>query len=116
MITLFENFENYDLRPITPLVRCIRNLKNIFKEDKIYKVKYSSGDPQRAVEEFGMNEELPLECIKFVFIIGEDNDVHKFKIDVDADIDIFWNVEPEGDFLEYFDLMPESSDAKKYNL
>ena len=62
MITLFENFDKPDLRKMSNIVRCIKSIKS-FKKGNYYKVDGINGDPERAIEEFGINDYVPVECI-----------------------------------------------------
>ena len=69
MITIFENFNNPDLRKMSKFVRCIKPIKS-FNSGNFYKVDGMKGDPERAINEFGLNDYLPVECISNIFLIG----------------------------------------------
>ena len=120
MITKFKIFENKepDLRRLGKWFKCIKNYKEIFIKDNIYKVHKVYGDPQRAIEEFGKNNYIPLECISTIVLVGQNNRNYKF-----------WNNESIyskdresiGNIWEYFELLSEEEekqqeDIEKYNL
>lgn len=115
MITLFENFNEPDLREVGEFVRCIKSYKKLIK-DHVYKIKGMRGDPQRAIEEFGINDYIPVECISIIEI-DEDNSgpyhkIYQFVVNYKR----YKNFNMLSHFFDYFELMEESTIAKKYNL
>jgi len=63
-----ENWVEPNLSPLPSSVRCHYSFDN-FIEGEIYKVDGAYGDPQRAIEEFGIDDYMPLECIGRVVLI-----------------------------------------------
>lgn len=115
MITKFKIFEskNPDLRAMSEYVRCVKDTTG-FRKDNIYKVIKQFGDPQRAIEEFGINDYMPLECISAVHIEDDIKSTSRFIVN-----DYYNNKEWEKTyryFLDYFEPMEEANIGKKYNL
>jgi hypothetical protein len=125
MITKFKIFENKnpDLRRLTKWVKCIKEppnkrYKKVFIENNYYEVYSTYGDPERAINEFGINDYVPMECVSTVVLVGSNNANYKF-----------WNNESRyekdryaiGIFWDYFDLITDEEEKKledinKYNL
>lgn len=112
MITIFENFDNPDLRKMSKIVCCIKSIK-FFKKGNYYKVDGMNGDPERAIEEFGINDYIPIECISNVFIFY-DNKKYAFTVNSKYahKIDVFKQVY----FFDYFKIPDFSDNIDKYNL
>lgn len=115
MITKFKLFESKkpDLRPMSQYVECIKDIEG-FKKGNIYKVIKQFGDPQRAIEEFGINNYMPLECLAAVHIENDDKSTVRFIVS-----NYYNNQEWEKTyryFTEYFKPMEEAFYGKKYNL
>jgi hypothetical protein len=115
MITRFKIFESNfpDLRLITDLVRCIKNYNTIFKKGEVYEVVGTYGNPQRAIEEFGIKQGMPMECISTIVIKNNKDKAFNFKNNSSVKI---W-----GKFSDYFELLTDEEmkyyrDVKKYNL
>lgn len=117
MITVFESFNEPDLREMSEFVRCKKTYKKAFIKGNIYKVVFLYGDPQRAIEEFQMNNYTPIECLSAVLIsIGDSEkyqDHRKFSFRNKHYSANFGNL---PNFWEYFEIMEESTSSKKYNL
>ena len=113
MITIFENFDKPDLRKMSKIVHCIKSIK-YFKTGNYYKIDSMRGDPQRAIEEFGINDYLPIECISNIFIFGDDNKKYSFAINskYDHKKDLFNKI----NFFDYFEIPEFAEDTDKYNL
>jgi hypothetical protein len=111
MITIFENFRKPDLRELGEFVRCIKSYNHAFIENNVYKIVKAFGDPQRAIEEFGINNYVPIECVSIVHIKDDYDIVHKFAVNYERYKN--WH---KSHFFDYFELMEESTIAKKYNL
>lgn len=111
MITIFESFNNPDLREIGEFVKCIKSYKKYFTKGNVYKVKRMLGDPQGAIEKFGINDYMPVECISMVEI-AKDDKTCKFAVNYEQ----YKIMRQYPHFFDYFDLMEESTIAKKYNL
>ncbi len=115
MITLFEKFKEPDLRKIGSYVLCIKNCKKNFREGKYYKVDGMFGDPQRAIEEFGNNEFVPVECISKIFILNDNNKKEEFFVNREyyknAGFDIY-----SKDFFEYFEIPKFTDKIDKFNI
>jgi len=111
MIKIFEDFKKPDLRKIGKYVLCIKDHKNSFTEGKYYKVDGMFGDPQRAINEFGMNDYMPVECISKIFILNDKNRREEFFVNrkyyKNAGFDIY-----SKDFFKYFEI----TEIEKYNL
>lgn len=86
--------------------------KTTFKAGNIYKVVKQLGDPERAIEEFGINDYVPLECIGTVLIEGEIAKLN-YPFFVNGK---YYGYSSSPDFSEYFEVMEESNIGKKYNL
>ena len=117
-LKLFEDLENGpDLREIGEFVKCIKTIVGdkitLFVEGEIYKVKHIYGDPQRAIEEFHINDYVPVECISEVEIIGEGDDNYTYSFTVNHErYGSYWN----NDFFSYFELIDGMTNIRKYNL
>jgi len=115
MITIFENFNEPDLREIGEFVKCIKSYRKL-KKNNIYKIKGMRGDPQGAIEKFGINDYVPVECISMIEIdednIGPSHKIYKFGVNYKY----YKNFSHLPHFFDYFELMEESTIAKKYNL
>lgn len=109
MITQFKIFENNkpDLRKINGVVECIKDYGNNFKKGYYYEIKGYYGDPQRAIEEFGINDYLPAECIGRVVIPGDNKKNQEFSINLRYE-----KTADKPKFFEHFKL----TDIKKYNI
>jgi hypothetical protein len=120
---IFENQETPDLRRLSSYVRCIKdyntsdikkskiiNKPQYFHKGDIYKVTGLYGDPQGAIEKYGIMDYIPIELINAIVINYQDfNFKNKKRISYG---DNFW---------EYFELLtPEEDqvykDSDKYNL
>ncbi len=66
-----------DLREMSEYVKCIKNTTG-FRKDNVYKVIKQFGDPQRAIEEFNINNYMPLECLSAVHIENDDKSTVRF--------------------------------------
>lgn len=83
---------------------CIKDYKtsnNIFKKDSIYNVTGLYGDPQGAIEKYGMYDYVPIVCISKVVISDENEQKFTFRV---------------TDFLNYFDIPEYMNDTKKFNI
>ena len=112
MITLFENFNNPDLRRIGKYILCIKDyyyptLPGHFTKDKYYKVRGFYGDPQGAIEKYGINDYLPVECIYRVVIFDDNNEEQNFKINV---------IKYLPAFFDYFEIPEFSDKIDKFNI
>jgi len=110
----FKDF-NPDLRKIGQYVLCINDIRRArvkneyyFKKGDYYKVTNFTGDPQGAIEKYGINDYLPVECISTVFIVGEDNKGHEFWIK--SQHPSIYN------FFKYFEIPEFTENIDKYNL
>jgi len=108
MITLFEDYNSPDLRKMSTLVLCTKNYKKIVSDDvikfekgKAYKVLGMYGDPQGAIEKYGIVSYVPIECIHRVIMF--DNENIKFSFDID-------------NFLKHFEILDIPKDVEKYNI
>lgn len=117
MITKFNIFESKkkpDLRRMSEYVKCIKCIRDIsekknnfiFKKDQIYKITCMWGDPESAIEKYGINNYLPIECISGVEIFDDNGEPHFFVVSL--------NRHPY--FFDYFQIMEEALSAKNYNL
>jgi len=80
MIKTFEKFEEYYMQRVSPFVKCIKSLKSkSITKDSYYKIDGYYGDPQRAMEEFGINDYLPLDCISGMVIVNDKKEKEIFK-------------------------------------
>ena len=103
------------MRKISKFVLCIKNNKNDFTKGNYYKVDGIFGDPHRAIEEFGINEFMPVECISKVLVLNDKNIKKEFFVNRTyyrtAGYDIY-----SKNFFEYFEI-PEFSDiVDKFNI
>lgn len=111
MITLFEKFKNEpDLRKIGSVIKCIKNSKH-FTDGHYYKVTNLYGDPQRAIEEYGINDYCPVVCISLVEIVGDDGEKYNFR-----NSHYYNNASSIGDFFENFEIPEFSENMDKFNL
>ena len=107
----FDEFNNKpDLRNIGVVVKCIKNYYNNFKKGNYYEVKGFYGDPHRAIEEFGIADYLPIECINKIILIGDNKKRKEFAVNKKRYI----TSTNSPDFFRYFE--PTGIDTKKYNL
>ena len=112
MITKLNEYNSEpDLREMTPYVKCIKPIY-LFKVGEIYKVKHMTGDPQGAIEKYGINDYVPLVCIYFIRIEFEKGSNHLFAVNKHNKDNKMVVVE---EFLNYFELFDESKEAEKYN-
>lgn len=109
MITLFEDFKEPDLRRIGKYVLCIKELSFHFTKGKYYKVLNFDGDPQGAVEKYGINDYLPVECISRVAIYDDYNKLKEFRINIIRYADLL-------KFFDFFEIPEFSEQMDKYNL
>jgi hypothetical protein len=112
-IKTYENNTLPDLRRLTNWVRCIKDPPNkrygrYYMKGNIYKVESIQGDPERAIEEFKINEYLPLECISTITING-----HKFRTKYQKSI---FESDVIGDFWSYFELLSEEEELMQNNM
>ena len=134
MITIFEDWKNPDLRRIGEYVLCIQDydvqkdkydgyIKTInhkkWKEEvrtyikgNYYKAVQYSGDPEGALEA-GIEDYLPVEFIRTVIILDENNEKDEFLVNRKY-IKSLGGAEVY-DFFDYFEIT-ELSDTTKYNL
>ena len=68
------------------------------------------GDPQGAIEKYGIRNYVPLVCISRVLIVDGDNKVH-FKVSEN-----FNNKVNLPSFYEYFEIAEFTDDTSKYNV
>jgi hypothetical protein len=115
MITIFENFKEPDLRKIGSYVLCVKNYKKNFTEGKYYKVNGMFGDPQRAIEEFGINEFVPVECISKILILTDKNKKKDFFINKEYYKNPAFFSHSKN-FFEYFDIPKFSDKIDKFNI
>lgn len=116
MITKFNNFENKpDLRMIGEVVKCIKTIPKNFKEGNYYKVSGMYGDPQRAIEEFGINDYLPVECVSKIIILNDKNIKKEFLVNKKYYKTVGSTIY-DLDFFEYFEIQEFEENRKKYNL
>jgi len=121
MITEFKIFENkeFDLREMSKHVRCVNDVRGFkgFREGKIYKVVKIFGDPQRSIEEFAINNYLPLECISFVHIEDDKKSAHRFVVNEYYNHETNRCIRAEDNyFKDYFEIMEEEIFGNKYNI
>jgi len=115
---------------MTHWVKCVRDYpekgKKIFNEGEVYEIDGMFGDPQRAIEEFGIEDGMPLDCISFVSIKKNENKTHHltplytFKVSpkyefTSSVVDVL------GSFNDYFDILTKEEleyykNIEKYNL
>ena len=110
-IKKFESFEKPDLRKMRKIVLCIKDFKKsgvFFNKGEYYKVNCMYGDPQGAVEKYGIYDYVPVELIGKIVV--EDKSGNKYKF-------------PNGSgddyvplFFDYFDIPDFVEDVEKYNL
>lgn len=113
MIKLFEDFNKPDLRKIGTFVLCVKDHKKFFIEDNYYKVFGCYGDPEEAIEKYGINDYMPVECIYRIGIYTKDNHIIEFKINSSVHSKLNAGF---PDFFEYFEI-PENSDViDKFNI
>lgn len=86
-----EQTDNPDLRPITRYVMCKKTFFNYYKKGKLYKVTRLQGDPQRAVEIYGINDYMPVDCVNKIYIKSDNGLTYCFKLTPDS-------------FFKYFDF------------
>jgi hypothetical protein len=104
----FKEFNKPDLRQIDEVVLCIKNFYDLFSKGEYYKVRNFSGVPQGAIEKYGINDYLPVECMRTIYIIGNDGKKHEFWIH---------SVHPSiNNFFKYFKIPEFTNSMKKYNL
>jgi hypothetical protein len=115
MITLFENFNEPDLRKISKFVLCIKNNKNDFTKGNYYKVDGIFGDPHRAIEEFGINEFMPVECISKVLVLNDKNIKKEFFVNRKYYKHVGFDIYSK-DFFDFFEISEISDEIDKYNL
>lgn len=121
MIKIFEEFKRPDLRKVNFFyVKCIKNYPNLFSIGEGYKIIHMYGDPQRAIEEFGINDFMPLECVSNIELRGNDGKEYLFTVNKGY-YNNQYSLKSSGNFYDYFDLMTEEEcrvykDAEKYNL
>ena len=92
-----EEQDQPDLRRMTGKVRCIKinQMSFVAEKGKIYNLGRMFGDPQRAVEEFGINDYLPIQCISKV-------EINNYPYRVSDDYNIGRGL---PSFFEYFELL-----------
>lgn len=115
MITKFQIFENADLRKIGKIVKCIKSIPKNFKEGNYYEVVGIYGDPQRAIEEFKINDYVPVECVSKVFILNDKNVKKEFFVNRNRYKDAGFTIYAL-DFFEYFEIQEFEKNREKYNL
>ena len=98
-----------DLRKVGDVVKCIKDYKKNFKEGSYYEISGFYGDPQRAIEEFGINDYLPIECIGRVVVVGDNKKNVEFSVNKRYLI-----TQDKPEFFEFFEIT--GMDTKKYNL
>ena len=106
----FLNEQSYkpDLRDIGTRVRCIKNYPNdmiykpYFKKGDVYNIIGMWGDPQEAVEKYGIEGYLPIECISVVELRKDETGKEKFKVNSEK-YPVYQNYMP--DFFQYFELL-----------
>lgn len=116
MITIFEDFNNADLRKMPKYLKCIKNKGLPFTKGNVYKITGMWGDPQRALEEFGIKDFMPVECISYVSVFGGDNKNHNFKVGVSYGINTTFPY-----VFEFFEFLNEKEEklyttTDKYNI
>ena len=74
------------------------------------------GDPQRAVEEYGIDDYLPIECISVVEIQLLDKFDNEWWFRVKKHNQLNPNYKNIPLFFDFFELMEESKNVEKYNL
>ena len=129
-IKLFEDHNNPDLRRIGEYVYCkktlhdeinrtINDINGIthintlvnFIEGKYYRISTMYGDPKKAIEKYGINNYLPVDCISVIMIKDDNNVELEFKVNP-----YYISNKRHKDFFKYFEI-PEFTDAiDQYNL
>ena len=73
-----------DLRNVGRSVKCIKSLTSlsgdVFIKKRFYDVISMHGDPQGAIEKFGINDYMPVECIKTISVLGTDGKEYHLKM------------------------------------
>lgn len=115
MITLFEDFNKPDLRKVGKVVKCIKTSK-YFTKDSYYNVKGFYGDPQSAIEEYGINDYLPVECISVILIIGDDGEIYNFDVNIRGNYFKPADVKINGEFFENFEIQDFVKNIDKFNI
>lgn len=106
---LNEQVYEPDLRDLGTEVRCIKNYPNdmiykpYFKKGEIYNIYLKYGNPQEAIEKYGINNYLPIECTSAVVLKNQSKKV-KFKVNEER-YPIFKDF---PDFFKYFELLDGS--------
>jgi len=95
-----ENLNDPDLRRIHGSVKCIKSIPRLFTKNKNYKIKGLYGDPQRAVEEFGINNYLPVDCMSAIEIFSNTGSLINFR--VSNRYGFFKNIRS---FFEFFEII-----------
>lgn len=116
MITLFESFNKPDLRKIPKYVLCVKNCRKGFTKGKYYKVDGMLGDPKRAIEEFGNNEFVPVECISKIFMLNDKNSKEVFFVNRKYYKNSGFDRRFIKDFFEYFEIPEFSDKIDKFNI
>jgi hypothetical protein len=112
-IKTYENNWKPDLREMSEYVKCIKDFRIYkgfeFKKGEIYRVVKMFGDPQNAIEEYGINDYLPVQCIHKIWIeTTSRKNIYQFNFNVTN--------EDFPNFFDYFEIIEEMTAAKKYNL
>jgi len=110
MITIFESYKKPDLRRVDDIIMCIMDYKGKvikFEKGKSYKVSGFYGSPQEAIEEYGITNYLPIECISKIIVLDDKKNKVEFNIG---------NYSHLPNFLDYFYVPEFTNDTHKYNI
>lgn len=110
MKKLYEFINKPNLRNIGIVVKCIKDYYNNFKKGNYYEVEGFYGDPHRAIEEFGIEDYLPVECISKIILINDNKKRKEFAVNKKR----YTTSHNSPEFFKYFE--PTGIDTKKYNL
>ncbi len=109
-LKLYEQFRygrEPDLRRMTNIVRCVkRNYEPYFTLNRYYDVKIW-GNPQRAIEEFHINDYIPVECVSKIRIKSNRSDSLELDLSKKQDYNFFF---------DYFELADGKKMKRKQNL
>ena len=101
-IPCIKNFHLYDF---TENDRQRKEFAN-FNKGKFYKIKRMYGDPQAAIEKFGIYDYVPIECIGRVEIDDDNGNTYSFAINQK------YRTSTTERFFDYFEII----ETEKYNL
>lgn len=107
-----ENKTVPDLRKMPKYLKCINGIPRMgFTKGEIYEIIKMEGDPQRAIEDFNINDYIPIECVSVIYVKNNKNDLVRFKVNTKYYSHF---MSPKWD--DYFDIYEASDNIEKYNL